>query len=272
MSAFYGSVGRIHHTAWLPDGDASAIVVFLHGYGEHVGLYDAFARRLASDGLAVHAMDAVGHGRSQGERGVIGSWNYYVDDARRLVRLAQAEHPGRPLVLAGHSGGGLAAYLLALRSPGLARALVLSAAPLRAVPWVQEMLDADDSAEPVAVDPGEMFSTRPEYVHALLHDPLTYHGGFRRETLQAIVRAWPEAAAGLAAGRPDLPVLFVHGEADNVVPLADAMANAAQLPRAAMATFPGDLHDVLNESDRDAVHDAVAAFVAASVGVTTGRP
>ncbi|HEX2072809.1 MAG TPA: alpha/beta fold hydrolase [Geodermatophilus sp.] len=267
MSFSSGSRGRIFHHAWLPEDDAAAVVVLLHGYGEHLGLYEAFARRLVRDGIAVHAMDAVGHGRSDGERGVIPSWDVFVDDARQLVGLARDAHPGRPLVLAGHSAGGLAAYLLALRFPEVAAALVLSGAPLRAVPWVQEMLDEDDAAEAVAVDPGEMFSTHPEYLHALLHDPLTYHGGFRRETLRAIISAWPEVADGLAAGRPDLPVLFVHGEADQIVPLADAQANAAQLPRAAMATFPGDLHDVLNESDRDCVHDAVAAFVTASVGL-----
>jgi acylglycerol lipase len=266
MSFFTGSQGRIHHEAWQPDGDVTGIVVFLHGYGEHLGLYEPLARRLTAEGLAFHALDAPGHGRSDGERAVISPWDAYVDAARQLTALARAAHPGRPLVLAGHSAGGLTAYLLALRSPGLADTLVLSGAPLRALPWVQEELAADDSAEPVAVDPGEMFSTHPEYVHALLHDPLTWHGGFRRETLEAIIAVWPEVADGLAAGRPDLPVLFVHGEADPIVPLADAQANATQLPRAAMVTFPGDLHDVLNESDRDSVHDAVAAFITASVG------
>jgi acylglycerol lipase len=76
---------------------------------------------------------------------------------------------------------------------------------------------------------------------------------------------WPEIAAGLAEGRPDVPVLFVHGEEDPVVPVADARANAAALPQARLATFPGDLHDVLNEHDRDVVHETVAAFVNASV-------
>ena len=131
-------------------------------------------------------------------------------------------------MLVGHSGGGLAAYLLALRSPGIADgAGARPGAPLRAVAWVQEALDADDSAEPVDIDPSEMFSTHPEYVHALLHDPLTWHGGFRPETLRAVAEVWPEVQAGLAgAGLPDVPVLFVHGEADPVVPLADAQANA----------------------------------------------
>ena len=261
MSTFFGSQGRIHHDVWLPDGDVRGIVVLLHGYGEHLGLYDALARRLTADGHAVHAMDAVGHGRSDGERALIASWDHYVDDARQLVDLAGDRHPGRPLVIVGHSGGAVAAFLLALRSPGIARALVLSGSPLRPLPWADDLGDDE-----VDADPSEMFSTHPEYVHALLHDPLTWHGGFRPETVRALAATWPEIAAGLAEGRPDVPVLFVHGEEDPVVPIDDARANVAALPRARLSAFPGDLHDVLNEHDRDAVHDVVAEFVGAQVG------
>jgi acylglycerol lipase len=56
-------------------------------------------------------------------------------------------------------------------------------------------------------------------------------------------------------------VLLVHGEADPIVPVTDAHAVAKTLPQAALRVFPGDLHDVLNEHDRDAVHDVVAAFL-----------
>jgi alpha-beta hydrolase superfamily lysophospholipase len=259
LSTFIGSQGRIHHHTWLPDGDVRGVVLLLHGYGEHLGLYDALARRLADDGHAVHAMDAVGHGRSDGERALIASWDHYVDDARVLAAVAGDRCPDRPLVIVGHSGGAVAAFLLALRSPGIARALVLSGAPLRALDWA----DAEDDAE-VDVDPSEMFSTHPEYLHALLHDPLTWHGGFRPETVRALTLVWPEIAAGLAEGLPDVPVLLVHGEEDPVVPVADARANAAALPQAQLATFPGDLHDVLNEHDRDRVHERVAAFVDAA--------
>jgi acylglycerol lipase len=260
MSTFIGSQGRIHHDVWLPDGDVRGIVVLLHGYGEHLGLYDALGRRLSRDGHAVHALDAVGHGRSDGERALIASWDHYVDDARQLVNLAADRHPGRPVVIVGHSAGGAAAYLLALRSPGIAQALVLSGSPLRPLAWV----DDDDEVD---VDPSEMFSTHPEYVHALLHDPLTWHGGFRPETVRALAATWPEIAAGLAEGRPDVPVLFVHGEEDPVVPIDDARANVAALPQARLTSFPGDLHDVLNEHDRDVVHGSVAAFVNASTGL-----
>jgi acylglycerol lipase len=259
MSFFIGSGGRVFHDAWLPDGEVERAVVLLHGYGEHVGLYDALARRLTRNGAAVHAMDAMGHGRSDGERAVL-DWDVWVDDARQMVNIAVDRHPGRPVVLVGHSGGGLAAYLLALRSPGIADALVLSGAPLRHQAWVEAEL-ASGGSPAADLDPSEVLSTHPDYVHALMHDPLTWHGGFRRETLLAITRVWPEAGAGLAEGLPDLPVLFVHGEDDPLVPVADARAGAARLPQARLVTFPGDLHDVLNEHDRDAVHDVVATFV-----------
>jgi alpha-beta hydrolase superfamily lysophospholipase len=266
MPFFNGVRGRIHHHAWLPDDDVRCVAVFCHGgFGEHLGLYEALARRLTADEIAVHAIDAIGHGRSDGERDLLLSWDDYVDDVRTLAGLARAQHPGRPLVLMGHSGGALAALLLAQRSPELAQALVISAPPARPLPWVQELIDAD-AQEVQSPDPTEMFSTHPEYVHALMHDPLVYRGPLPRQTVEAIVRTWPEVAAAAAEGRPSIPTLLLHGENDPVVPLEDSRALAAQLPDATLRTFPGDLHDILNEHDRDTVHDAVAEFVLAHVG------
>ncbi|SFL24254.1 alpha/beta fold hydrolase [Geodermatophilus ruber] len=267
MPFFIGSRGRIHHDAWLPDGDVRGIVVFCHGgFGEHLGLYDALARRLTADGMAVHALDAIGHGRSDGERDLFLSWDEYVDDARTLADLARAEHPDRPLVLMGHSGGGLAALLLAQRSPRLAQALVVSAPPASPLPWVAAELEAG-AEEIESPDPRQMFSTHPDYVDALLHDPLVYRGPAPRPTMEAVMRTWPEVAAAVAEGRPSIPTLFVHGEDDPMVPVVDSRALVAQLPRATLRTFPGDLHDVLNEHDREAVHEVVAEFVRTQVGL-----
>src|SRR5689334_7219911 len=231
MPTFIGSRGRIFHDSWQPGGTVRGAVVLLHGYGEHLGLYDALARRLVADGLAVHAMDAVGHGRSDGERAVIASWGEFADDARTLVHVVRAQHREVPVIVAGHSGGALAAMLLALRTPQILDALVLSGAPLLAQEWINAEL-ATGATETVAGDPTQWMSTHPQYVHALLHDPLTWKGGFRRETLLAVRAVWPEIAARLAAARPALPVLLVHGEADPIVPLADAHAVAQTLPHA----------------------------------------
>jgi pimeloyl-ACP methyl ester carboxylesterase len=73
--------------------------------------------------------------------------------------------------------------------------------------------------------------------------------------------------AGLEDGRPDVPVLLVHGGSDPVVPLHVAEYVAERLPQARLVVFPGDLHDVMNEHDRDAVHDAVADFLSTVTAV-----
>jgi acylglycerol lipase len=266
MPYFPGCRGQIFYDSWLPDGEVRSTVVLLHGYGEHLGLYDALARRLTADGHAVYALDEVGHGRSDGERALIESWDHLVDDGRTLAVLAREQHPGVPVVLVGHSGGGLAVTLLALRSPEIARALVVSGAPVLPLEWMEEVARSD-VAETEAGDPTEFLSTHPDYVDALLNDPLTWKGGFKRETVTAVVATWPEVTAGLDAGRPDAPVLLVHGGADPVVPLEVAQEVQRRLPQAQLRVFPGDLHDVLNEHDRDAVHDAVAEFIGSVVAV-----
>ncbi len=122
--------------------------------------------------------------------------------------------------------------------------------------------EADDVEDP---DPGVMFSSHPEYLDRLRHDPLVHRGPVPRQTIEAVEAAWPEVAAGVAEGRPSMPTLFLHGEADPMVPVEHSRTLVARLPRATLRTFPGDLHDVLNEHDRDAVHDVVAEFVLAQV-------
>ncbi len=52
MPTFIGSRGRIFHDSWQPNGPVRGAVVLLHGYGEHLGLYEALGRRLIADGLA----------------------------------------------------------------------------------------------------------------------------------------------------------------------------------------------------------------------------
>lgn len=260
MPYFTGSRGRIHHDSWLPQQPARTVVVLLHGYGEHLGLYDPLASRLTGAGHAVHALDSLGHGRSDGERGRLDSFDDYVDDARTLVRIATEQHPGVPVILVGHSGGALAAYLLALRHPRLASGAVLSGAPLAPLDWVAAELAGARTAVG-ALDTSTLLSTHPDYLHQQLHDPLCLDGGFHHSFLRAKQAAWPETVAALAESRPGLPVLVVHGEDDAVVPASIARYVAHALPRASLRCFPGDLHDVLNEHDRAVVHDELLAFV-----------
>jgi acylglycerol lipase len=159
-----GCHGRIHHHSWLPDGAVRSAVVLLHGYGEHLGLYDVLARRLVADGHAVHAMDAVGHGRSDGDRALIASWDGFVDDALRLAAMVRRSIRGCRSSSWGTPVARRRRCCSRWGSPDTAQALVLSGAPLRPLEWIEAEL-ALGTAETVAVDPSELMSTKP-FAHA----------------------------------------------------------------------------------------------------------
>lgn len=109
-----------------------ALVLIVHGLGEHAGRYDHVAAQLLSWGFAVRAYDQRGHGDSGGARGVLPHSTVLLDDLADVIDTLPAAAPSPlPLILLGHSLGGLVASRfvslqirsvqgLALSSPALA--------------------------------------------------------------------------------------------------------------------------------------------------------
>ncbi|MFT3812841.1 MAG: alpha/beta hydrolase [Acidovorax sp.] len=112
-----------------PLAGARAQVLIVHGLGEHAGRYDALARRLNGWGLAVRAYDQYGHGQSSGPRGGLTSGTRLLDD---LAEVLDATRTDKPLVLLGHSMGGLVAARFVARTMRPVDALVLSSPALDA--------------------------------------------------------------------------------------------------------------------------------------------
>jgi len=148
---FDGSEGSISVRVWEHPG-ARRLVVIAHGYGEHIERYDHVASALHARGAAVYGPDHLGHGRSAGERVLIANLEHVVDDLVRVVERAQAAYPGRPVVLLGHSMGGLIATRLAQRAerPRLA-GLVLSGPAIGLGPVIAQMIDAGFVDQPLDV-------------------------------------------------------------------------------------------------------------------------
>jgi len=102
----------------LPEDVAlRGVVLLVHGLGEHAGRYDALAQQLNSWGFAVRGYDQFGHGESGGARGGLPSTTRLVDDLADMVESLRARMPeGLPLIILGHSMGGLVAgWFVALR-------------------------------------------------------------------------------------------------------------------------------------------------------------
>ncbi|MFF2086016.1 alpha/beta fold hydrolase [Nocardia sp. NPDC058176] len=261
MPEFHGVTGRIHYTERIPE-QPRAVVAFFHGLGEHVGSYAPFFDALEAAGIAVWAHDHAGHGRSEGVRVLITSVDDLVADAATLTGLATTTVPDVPVFLIGHSLGALVASLLVAERGTTAAGLVLAGSSLVAEgsSWLGELLA--DGADPWELrrDPAEM--TRDEaFAQQIREDPLTWQGGLRPETLTALIAIAPRLP-GILAGLA-LPVLFVHGEDDDMAPAAGVRRAAELLPDARAVVFPADRHNILNELDRDEVFGAVTTFITA---------
>ena len=106
-----------------------------------------------------------------------------------------------------------------------------------------------------------VLSRDPAVGEAYANDPLVYHGGWKRPTLQAFMAA--DAAIEAGGGFGDLPTYYVHGEADELVPMAVARPFVERLAGSDFTEriVPGARHEVFNETDRDETIRLVADWI-----------
>lgn len=256
MTAEMTTIGRVQVRRW-PADDPARLVVLVHGYGEHIGRYDHVARALTARGSAVVGPDHVGHGRSPGEPALVADFEPVVDDLRAVVRDARGD---LPVVMVGHSMGGLIATRYAQRHRDDLAGLVLSGPAIGLGPVIEGWLAAPEPpSDPI--DPA-VLSRDPKVGEAYAEDPLVYHGGWKRPTLEAFVAADRAIADGPGFG--DLPLLYVHGGDDQLVPvdLARPVVERLAGPDSEVHVLDGARHEVLNETDKDRTIGLVADFAA----------
>jgi|APAra7269097451_1048561.scaffolds.fasta_scaffold00104_88 alpha-beta hydrolase superfamily lysophospholipase len=253
MPFFDGAAGRIFYRHWTFTEDPAATLVFLHGFGEHSGLYHRFAAELGRHGIDLWALDQPGHGLSDGTRGDVGSFTDIVTNARTLTALAVQHGPHVPLVIAGHSLGSVGALLTALEDTDRYRAVVISGAALDPLPWLTET----DSAQPFSLEL-DALSADPTYRDELVNDALAFT---EADVVGVLSRLFPPAWRRLDAELPELrlPILAVHGQNDAIAPLTGILGWRDRLPQLRVEVIDSAAHDVLNEVAHRRVADLIAA-------------
>lgn len=255
---FNGERGRIFVRRW--DVEAPRFVALIaHGYGEHSGRYEHVAAALNGLGATVYAPDHLGHGQSAGERASIDGMGSVVEDLHTVADEARKQHPDLPVVLIGHSMGGLIATRFAQAYANELAALVLSGPVVGGNPGLEMLLELDPIPD-VPIDPA-ILSRDPEVGAAYDADPLVYHGPFRRETLQTLVDTVAAVASGDTFG--DLPTLWIHGEADQLVPYDVTATTMERIKGATLEhkAYPGAAHEIFNETNRDEVLGDLTSFL-----------
>ncbi len=260
----------IYWQAWRAEARPTrAQVVIVHGAGEHSGRYARLAGELSTLGFDVWSLDHRGHGRSAGRRAIIDRFDHALADIDALVDRVRAADAERPLLLLGHSLGGLIALLYALDHGERLDGLVLSAPALvadAASPLLRasgRLLSVLAPGLPVyPVDPRAV-SRDPAEVAAYRNDPLVHHHRLPARTVAeagAAIELLPERLPRLT-----LPLLVLHGSADRIVPPTGgrlAYERAGSSDRA-IRLYEGFYHDLFNEpaAERRHVLDDLVAWL-----------
>jgi alpha-beta hydrolase superfamily lysophospholipase len=249
--------GSLYVHTWIAE-QPRYVALIAHGAAEHAGRYGHVAARLVQDGAAVYAPDHHGHGRSDGVYGVVEDVEDLVDDLHAVADHARAEHPGLPVVLIGHSLGGIIASRFGQRYPDELTALVLSGPAIGGNPDIEALIGMDPMPD-VPLDPA-LLSRDASVGAAYAADEHVYHGPLLRPTLEAIFAAGRAVAAGPKLA---MPTLWLHGELDGLAPVAATrpVAEAIAGDSFERKVYDEAQHEIFNETNQDEVIDDTLTFL-----------
>lgn len=262
---------RLAMQYWLPNDDPRAVVVLLHGYGEHSGRYGHVADALTNVGAAVYAYDQRGYGRSEGQRAYVEDFDVYLDDLTYALQAPMLPSDV-PRFVMGHSMGGLVALRHALLRDPEVDGLILSAPAIEINPdlapflrRIAQWIGRVAPRLPTVRSPEGGISRDPDVVAHAEADPLNYHGPVRARMGAEMLRAGNEVKEQLDA--LTLPFLVLHGTDDA---LTDPMWSQHLYDRAAsddktIHLYEGLYHEVHNEPERDRVLSDLADWIAERV-------
>jgi alpha-beta hydrolase superfamily lysophospholipase len=249
------------------DHPVRGVVLLVHGLGEHAGRYDHVARRLNEWGFAVRGYDQYGHGESGGVRGGLTSDNRLLDDLSDVLDSTRASmEKTTPLILFGHSLGGLVAARLVSLGLRPVQGLVLSSPALdlglsafqklllAALPRIAPDLRVGNGLDPrlISHDPAQVQAYRDD---KLIHDRISGR----------LARFMAEAGVATLAHAPrwTVPTLLLYAGADGLVNPQGSRAFAVAAPAQVVSAqcFEDLYHEIFNEIDPEPVFASLKAWL-----------
>ena len=291
-------IHKLYSVKYLPEGEPKASVQIIHGMSEYMGRYEAFAKYLVEQGYVVTGEDHLGHGLSvpEGE-----TYGYFCDmdpatvlvrDVHRLKKTVQAQYPGVPFVILGHSMGSyILRNYLCRYGTGIQAAIIMGTgmenkASVSFVKGLSKLIGKiygekhlSGTLDKLVMGnynkrienprtPSDWLSHDEEVVNQYRIDPLcgfpfTVNGyGALFELVSRLFKQ--ENLEKLPA---QLPTLVVSGEEDPVgaygegVKAAFASMQGAGMQKLELKFYPGDRHEILNELDKQQVMEDIAAWL-----------
>ncbi|HMP62723.1 MAG TPA: alpha/beta fold hydrolase [Phenylobacterium sp.] len=260
-------------TVWPAEtGEPEVVLVALHGMNDYANAFHLAAPHWARQGITTYAYDQRGFGRSP-NRGVWPREEVLLEDLRTLVALVRQRHPHAYVAVARESMGGAGASpaLAPPRPPQAHRLVLLSPAvwgwstqplPYKTLLWfAAHMTGAKVYTPPDWVTDRVKPTDNVEEMRAMGADRLMIWGA-RSDALFGLVELMEGAWRDI--GRLQVPVLYLYGANDEIIPQRPAFQAAARLkPQDRSAYYDQGWHLLTRDLQRQTVIADVAAFLKA---------
>jgi alpha-beta hydrolase superfamily lysophospholipase len=259
---------RIYHQCWLPETEPKAVIMLVHGLGEHSGRYLNIVNHFVPMGFAVYGMDHPGHGRSDGIRKYVDRFEDFIETVKAFFERIQGWQAGKPIFLLGHSMGGLIGAVYLLDHQAGLKGAILSGPSVKKpdsisgiTVFIAKMLGVLMPRFGLVETAPDEVSRDPAVVQAYISDPLVYKGKttarLAAEVLKALKRISREA------GKITLPILILQGGADLIVNPAGAQMLYDSISSAdkEISTYGGLYHEIHNEPEHFKVLLDIEAWI-----------
>jgi len=256
---FESNTGKTIYTqSWLPlNEQPQAVVVIVHGLGEHSGRYQNLLDALTPLSVAVYGLDHVGHGQSEGRRVFIEKFDQFVDNLDALVEYAKEQHPNLPVYIIGHSMGGLISTRYLIEHQQKLAGAILSAPAIQPPAQISPLLitlgkyvAALAPTLPVVALDIQGISRDPKVIAGYLSDDLVHSGkvtaGLSRQIQLAMDNVYHNAS------KIELPILVLQGSDDRLVNPKGARFLVEQVASAdkGLYEYPSLYHELFNEPEK----------------------
>jgi len=257
----------IFYQYWMPDGEPKALMLIVHGAGEHSARYRDVAAYFCAAGYLVAALDHPGHGRSEGSYGHIDRLDDCLVTLATFQRKLAAEFPGLPRILVGHSMGGLISGLHLLEQQDAYTGCVLSGPAIQTelepgyvqrlmIRWLSRLMPRTGVLQLDAAG----VSRDPAVVADYVSDPLVNHGKMSARMVSELF--WGMQGIQASASRISLPMLLLHGGDDAMAAPGGSRLLHEKIGSAdkTLEIFPGLYHEIFNEPEREMILARVLAW------------
>lgn len=262
----------IYYQGWLPEGEVKAVLFIVHGVGEYIGRYNNVVNYFVPLGYAIYGVDHIGHGKSGGEREMIKRFEDYTDTLQVFYKLVTGWQAGKPVIIYGHSMGGLITSLYLLDHQNDFKAAVISAAaakiPANITPTTVQLARILAVIAPkmgmIGLDTSYL-SHDKVVVDSYNSDPQVFHGKMpvrlSAEMLRAMLRVADEFH------KVTLPLFILHGGDDKIVePEGGKMLyEKASSADKTLKIYEGLYHEVHNEPERELMFKDLEGWLNAHV-------